>query len=151
MFCIHGQLDKSSFEISKPLTGEMVMERCDVAIKSIDLQLIRVECGGAESSAREASEVQNIQIGDGDVCRNVLVPIYMIFPRLFTCPSLSTPAFKISEKTLLMAKINKFTKTRKVMFVFVCRFRIKSDSNIWGRPLGDGDIPDWLNPFILIE
>lgn len=96
MFCIHGQLDKSSFEISKPLTGEMVMERCDVAIKSIDLQLIRVECGGAESSAREASEVQNIQIGDGDVCRNVLIPIYMIFPRLFTCPSLSTPAFKIS-------------------------------------------------------
>ena len=44
-----------------------------------------------------ATEVQNIQIGDGDVIRNVPIPIYMVFPRLFTCPTLSTPSFKLGK------------------------------------------------------
>lgn len=42
-----------------------------------------------------ATEIQNIQIGDGDVPHNIKIPIYMIFPRLFTCPTLITPNFKI--------------------------------------------------------
>ena len=33
---------------------------------------------------RAATEIQNIQIADGDVCRNLVIPIYMVFPRLFT-------------------------------------------------------------------
>ena len=37
-----------------------------------------------------ATEIQNIQLGDGDVCRNLIIPIYMIFPRLFTCPTMLT-------------------------------------------------------------
>lgn len=42
-----------------------------------------------------ATEIQNIQIGDGDVAQNIPIPIYMIFPRLFTCPTLITTNFKI--------------------------------------------------------
>jgi hypothetical protein len=43
-----------------------------------------------------ATEIQNIQIVDGDLPRGVSVPIYMIFPRLFTCPSLtSSRTYKI--------------------------------------------------------
>ena len=42
-----------------------------------------------------ATEIQNIQIGDGDVTRDFAIPMYMIFPRLFTCPTLITPTFKI--------------------------------------------------------
>lgn len=34
-------------------------------------------------------------LGDGNVMRKVPIPIYMIFPRLFTCPTLSTPNFKL--------------------------------------------------------
>ena len=57
---------------------------------------MRVEtCGCAEGFSRDATEIQNIQIGEGDVCRNVSIPIYMIFPRLFTCPTLNTSNFKI--------------------------------------------------------
>lgn len=37
------------------------------------------------------------QIAEGDVCRGLRIPIYMIFPRLFTCPSLSTANFKIGK------------------------------------------------------
>lgn len=41
------------------------------------------------------TEIQNIQIGDGEVARNIPIPIYMVFPRLFTCPTLITNNFKI--------------------------------------------------------
>ena len=30
---------------------------------------------------KESSEVQRIQIADGDIFRNVVIPIYMVFPR----------------------------------------------------------------------
>ena len=42
-----------------------------------------------------ATEIQNIQIGDGDVARNISIPIWMLFPRTFTCPTLLTTNFKI--------------------------------------------------------
>lgn len=86
-------------------------------IKSVDLQLVRVEtCGCAEGYARDgeldplvdflsssflfliATEIQNIQIGDGDICRGISIPIYMVFPRLFSCPTLVTSNFKIGKK-----------------------------------------------------
>ena len=41
------------------------------------------------------TEIQNLQICDGDVARGLTIPIYMIFPRLFTCPSVSARTFKI--------------------------------------------------------
>lgn len=44
-----------------------------------------------------ATEIQNIQIGDGDVPHNIPIPIYMVFPRLFTCPTLITTNFKIGR------------------------------------------------------
>ena len=73
-----------------------MVENSEAAIKSIEIQLVRVEtCGCAEGFSRDATEIQNIQIGEGDVCRNIPIPIYMIFPRLFTCPSLNTSNFKI--------------------------------------------------------
>lgn len=42
------------------------------------------------------TEIQNVQIGDGEVSAHQLpIPIYMVFPRLFTCPTLITNNFKI--------------------------------------------------------
>ena len=65
-------------------------------IRSIDIQLVRVEtCGCAEGYSKDATEIQNIQIGEGDICRGMAIPIYMIFPRLFTCPTLLTNNFKV--------------------------------------------------------
>lgn len=53
--------------------------------------------GCAEGYARDATEIQNIQIADGDVCRGLSIPIYMVFPRLFTCPTLETTNFKVGK------------------------------------------------------
>jgi hypothetical protein len=44
---------------------------------------------------REATEIQNIQLADGNVCRELPIPVYMIFPRLFTCVTTSTKTFKV--------------------------------------------------------
>ncbi|XP_053561910.1 vacuolar protein sorting-associated protein 26C [Bombina bombina] len=95
-FLIRGHLDSTNCVITQPLIGELIVETSEVAIKSIELQLVRVEtCGCAEGYARDATEIQNIQIAEGDVCRGLPIPIYMVFPRLFTCPTLETTNFKI--------------------------------------------------------
>ncbi|KAF7648848.1 hypothetical protein LDENG_00150700 [Lucifuga dentata] len=95
-FVIRGHLDATNCELSQPLSGELQVENSEVPIKSIELQLVRVEtCGCAEGYARDATEIQNIQIAEGDVCHGLAIPIYMLFPRLFTCPTLETTNFKV--------------------------------------------------------
>ncbi|XP_046400677.1 vacuolar protein sorting-associated protein 26C isoform X2 [Ischnura elegans] len=95
-FCITGKVDSTVCCVTKPFTGMLVVEQCEVPIKSVELQLVRVEtCGCAEGYARDATEIQNIQIGEGDVACGVAIPIYMVFPRLFTCPTLTTSNFKV--------------------------------------------------------
>lgn len=95
-FLIRGHLDATCCSITHPLSGELVVENSEVPIKSIELQLVRVEtCGCAEGYARDATEIQNIQIAEGDVCHGLSIPIYMVFPRLFTCPTLETTNFKV--------------------------------------------------------
>lgn len=95
-FVIKGRIDSTACSIMQPFTGELCIEKCDSPIRSVELQLVRVEtCGCSEGYSRDATEIQNIQIGEGDVCRNILIPIHMIFPRLFTCPTLITNNFKI--------------------------------------------------------
>ncbi|XP_044516694.1 vacuolar protein sorting-associated protein 26C-like isoform X3 [Gracilinanus agilis] len=95
-FLIRGHLNSTNCVITHPLTGELVVEYSEAAIKNTELHLVRVEtCGCVEGYARNATEIQNIQIADGDVCRSLSVPIYIIFPRLFTCPTLETTNFEV--------------------------------------------------------
>lgn len=95
-FSVRGKLDSSECCITKPFTGEIVVEKSDSIIKTIELQLLRVETiGSTEGYSREATEIQNIEIGYGDVCHGITIPIYMVFPRLFVCSTLDTTNFKI--------------------------------------------------------
>ena len=95
-FLVKGRIETVDCCITKPLLGELVVENCKQTIKSIEIQLVRVEtCGCAEGYARDPTEIQNIQIAEGDVCRGVPIPIYMIFPRLFTSPTLVATNFKV--------------------------------------------------------
>ena len=95
-FLVSGKIDTVNCCITKPFTGELTVENCQAPIRSIELQLVRVEtCGCAEGYARDPTEIQNIQIADGDVCRGSPIPIFMIFPRLFTCPTITTSTFKV--------------------------------------------------------
>ncbi|XP_055613275.1 vacuolar protein sorting-associated protein 26C [Uranotaenia lowii] len=95
-FLITGVLDSTECCVTQPFTGSLSIHYTEVPIKSIEIQLVRVEtCGCAEGYARDATEIQNIQIADGNVCPKVSIPIYMTFPRLFTCPTLITKNFKV--------------------------------------------------------
>lgn len=102
-FRMMGQLNSATCDIEQPFTGSLTVEESDAVIKSIELQLVRVEtCGSAEGYAKEATEIQNVQIADGDVCRKLQIPLHMIFPRLFTCPSLATRTFKLEFEVNLV-------------------------------------------------
>ena len=39
--------------------------------------------------------IQNLQLAEGDVARQLTIPVYMVFPRLFTCPTMLTKNFKV--------------------------------------------------------
>ena len=95
-FRIAGHIRSNNCAISQPFTGELKVMEAPIPIRSVSLQLVRVETVTfSEGEAREATEIQNIQIADGDVCRDFAVPLHMIFPRLFTCPTFITPSFKV--------------------------------------------------------
>jgi len=95
-FAISGKLNGTKCNIAEPFQGVLTLEHCEEPIKCIELQLVRVEtCGCADGFAKEATEIQNIQIADGDIARGFQVPIYMIFPRLFTCPTVAARTFKV--------------------------------------------------------
>ena len=64
---------------------------------------MRVEtCGYQEGMAREATEIQNIQIADGAVCNGWKIPVHMVFPRLFTCPTAVGKTFKVEFEVNLV-------------------------------------------------
>ena len=80
-----------------------MVEECSATIKSIELQLVRVEtCGYQDGMAREATEIQNIQIADGAVCYGWPIPIHMVFPRLFTAPTVTSRTFKVEFEVNLV-------------------------------------------------
>ncbi|XP_037094029.1 vacuolar protein sorting-associated protein 26C-like [Pollicipes pollicipes] len=95
-FRLRGRLDSTECALGEPLRGELVLESSEAPVRSIELQLVRAEaCGRADALSRQCSEVQNIQIGLGDVPRGLAIPIHMVFPRLFTCASVSAAHFQI--------------------------------------------------------
>jgi len=102
-FEIEGEISSGVCHINRPFSGELTVKSSDAVIRSIELQLVRVEtCGCADGFAKEATEIQNLQIADGDPVRNVKIPIYMVFPRLFTCPTTASRTFKIEFEVNLV-------------------------------------------------
>ncbi|MED6157750.1 hypothetical protein PIB30_026145 [Stylosanthes scabra] len=86
-FRVMGKIS-SQCSLSGHISGELTVETSAVPIHSIDIQLFRVESILlGEKIATETSLIQTTQIADGDVCRNLTIPIYVILPRLLTCPT----------------------------------------------------------------
>ncbi|XP_057767410.1 uncharacterized protein LOC130987765 [Salvia miltiorrhiza] len=85
--------------LSDPIDGELTVETSAVPIRSIDIHLLRVESIlVGEKIATESSVIQETQIADGDVCRGMTLPIYIILPRLLTCPTTFAGPFSIEFK-----------------------------------------------------
>lgn len=87
-FKIRGELDSEICFFTDDLSGNITIDIADSPIRSIDLQMLRVE--RIESEVRtlnERTEIQLIQICDGNVTRNIEIPLYMILPRYYSCPT----------------------------------------------------------------
>ncbi|KAJ6340257.1 hypothetical protein OIU77_008085 [Salix suchowensis] len=103
-----------------PISGELTVETSAVPISSIDIHLLRVESVlVGEKIVTETSLIQTTQIADGDVCRNLTLPIYVILPRLLTCPSVFAGPFSIEFKVSIvisfqseLSKLHKKSDTR---------------------------------------
>ena len=96
-FAVRGRLSRTNCSLNAPFTGEITVEEAASRITSIELQLVRVETitPVGTAPAREATEIQNLQICEGTPCLNLAIPLYMVFPRVFTCPTIITDTFKV--------------------------------------------------------
>jgi len=95
-FLITGTIDSTTCCLTKPLLGELTVQHTESPIKSIELQLVRVEtCGCQEGFSRDATEIQCLQIAQGNIFPKLPIPIFMQFPRLFTSPTVQAKNFKI--------------------------------------------------------
>lgn len=95
--------------VDKPFNGFCNIKECSTQIKSIELQFLRNEKILAKdfSGMSEVSEIQNLQIGDGDVVRNLEIPVFMTFPRGFCCANLENKDVCISfEMNLIIVLVN---------------------------------------------
>ncbi|XP_059640933.1 uncharacterized protein LOC132283066 isoform X3 [Cornus florida] len=89
--------------LSDPISGELTVESSAVPIHSIDIHLLRMESIlVGEKIVTETSLIQTTQIADGDVCRNMSLPIYIIIPRLLTCPTIFAGPFSVEFKLSLV-------------------------------------------------
>eukprot|EP01138_Halocafeteria_seosinensis_P005697 gb/GECG01005824.1/.p1 GENE.gb/GECG01005824.1/~~gb/GECG01005824.1/.p1 ORF type:complete len:100 (+),score=5.41 gb/GECG01005824.1/:1-300(+) len=91
---VTGKLYNINASLNQPFLGHLRLEQSEATVRSIDVQLIRVE---SAFNYTESTEVQNLQIADGHPAHNMQLPIYMILPRLFTCPSVEA---NVSETLL---------------------------------------------------
>ncbi|KAL3640721.1 hypothetical protein CASFOL_015689 [Castilleja foliolosa] len=85
--------------LSDPITGELTVESSAFPIQSIDIYLLQVESIlVGEKIATESSVIQTTQVADGDIRRCMTLPIYIILPRLLTCPTIFAGPFSIEFK-----------------------------------------------------
>ena len=108
-FEIDGFLENLNCCIDKPFNGFINIKECSTPIKSIELQFMRNEkiIFKEFEGNSEVSEIQNLQIGDGDVIRNIEIPVFMIFPRGFCCSNLDTKDVVLSfEMNLTIVLVN---------------------------------------------
>jgi len=112
-FKISGNLKSDIININDEIEGAFAIEECDHDIKSIELQLVRVEVVEyKETRLIEATEVQNVQIADGNVIKYLELLIHMVLPRFYSCPSFSYKEFTVNfEMNLIFIFTNGFKVT----------------------------------------
>ncbi|KAM7277905.1 hypothetical protein ACFE04_005039 [Oxalis oulophora] len=101
-FRVYGKIC-TQCSLMDPISGELTVEASALPIRSIDVHLLREESVlVGERIITETSLVQTTQIADGDICRNLTLPIYVILPRLLTCPTILAGPFCIEFKVCLV-------------------------------------------------
>ena len=91
-FKFDGVIATTNCCFSEPFDGYIMKRHSELQIKSVEIQLVRVETFEGKT---QATEVQNIQVADGDCIENIEIPTYMLFPKIYSCASCTHKKFKI--------------------------------------------------------
>mmetsp|Transcript_6333 Transcript_6333/g.11001 ORF Transcript_6333/g.11001 Transcript_6333/m.11001 type:complete len:146 (+) Transcript_6333:507-944(+) len=104
-FNVQGEVITSICQMDGEFAGYISIEDSSSPVRSIDLQLMRIETvKGTEGQMRETTEVQCLQIADGDVRRRAKIPLHMTFPRQFSCPTTYYSRYKIEFEAMVIVK-----------------------------------------------
>ncbi len=96
-FQIRGELASEVIYFADYLEGKFTIDFSESPIRSIDLQMLRNEKIDHPGKVfNEVTEIQLIQLCDGDVTRNMELPIFMILPRYYSCPSIKYKWFHLT-------------------------------------------------------
>lgn len=98
-FKFSGQISSVNCCFTEPFEGHLICEDSELQIKSIEIQLVRAE---TFENKTNATEVQNIQVADGNVVSGLEVPLYMLFPKIYSCPTFVHAFFKIEFQVNLI-------------------------------------------------
>ena len=100
---MEGSIKCESFSMDECFEGYVCVRDADQPLRSIDLQMIRIETiRGGEQQLKKATEILNLQMADGNVRRNSMIPMYLGFPKQFSCPTTYYKHFKIEFEVNLL-------------------------------------------------
>lgn len=102
-FAMEGVTQYEAYSMDETFQGYISVKDADQPIRSIDLQMIRIETiRGGEQQLKKATEILNLQLADGNVRRNSQIPLYLGFPKQFSCPTTYYKHFKIEFEVNLL-------------------------------------------------
>ena len=116
-FLLKCHIDNTNVNISKELDGWVKIMECSLPVKSLELQFVRNEQVFLTTgeTLTEVSEIQNLQIGDGDVIKGTEISLNMLFPRHFCCATIETKVVKLSfDINIILVLNNGFVITENV-------------------------------------
>eukprot|EP01016_Furgasonia_blochmanni_P037458 TRINITY_DN4417_c0_g1_i6.p1 TRINITY_DN4417_c0_g1~~TRINITY_DN4417_c0_g1_i6.p1 ORF type:complete len:314 (-),score=77.31 TRINITY_DN4417_c0_g1_i6:308-1249(-) len=123
-FKVTGRLESTVLSINDEVTGEFTLENCESDIRSIEIQLVRVESiVGKSAKFLQATEIQNLQVADGNISKGVVVPIYMTLPKYFSCPSVHHKEYRVDFEVnviLILTEGFKITKNVPITIIRQC-------------------------------
>lgn len=116
-FLVKCHIDNTNVNVSKEMDGWLNVVECETPIKSIELQFVRNEKVflNTGDNLTEVSEIQNLQITDGDIIRGSEISLNMLFPRHFCCASIENKVVKLKfDINIIIVLSNGFVITENV-------------------------------------
>ena len=100
---MEGSILHDCYSRDESFQGCVSVRDADQPVRSIDLQMIRIQTiRVGEQQLKKATEILNLQIADGNVRRNSNIPLYMGFPKQFSCPTTYYKHLKIEFEVNLL-------------------------------------------------
>jgi len=121
-FEIRGEVDVR-LDCERPITGCVVVDRCDAPIRSIEFWLVRVETVPwvVEGGVREELPIVEMEVADGDVRRGTRVPFSALLPRLSATPTMLAVELSLEFEANLVLELETGQVFRGIVEVVLWR------------------------------